>query len=43
MNHIPSGLRVWFVRIWPRMAEQTINYGVMERADRVAVIPVDIG
>jgi mannose-1-phosphate guanylyltransferase len=30
-------------QIWPQIAEQTIDYAVMERADRVAVIPVDIG
>lgn len=30
-------------RIWPQIARQTIDYGVMERARDVAVIPVDIG
>jgi mannose-1-phosphate guanylyltransferase len=30
-------------RVWPRVTRQTIDYGVMEQADRVAVIPVDIG
>jgi len=30
-------------RIWPRVAKQTIDYGVMERAEDVVVIPVDIG
>jgi mannose-1-phosphate guanylyltransferase len=30
-------------RVWPRVTKQTIDYGVMEQADRVAVIPVDIG
>jgi len=28
--------------VWPRVTKQTIDYGVMEQADRVAVIPVDI-
>jgi mannose-1-phosphate guanylyltransferase len=30
-------------RIWPQVAKQTIDYGVMEGAENVAVIPVDIG
>jgi mannose-1-phosphate guanylyltransferase len=30
-------------RVWPRVTKQTIDYGVMEQADRVAVLPVDIG
>ncbi len=30
-------------RIWPEVAKQTIDYGVMEHAEDVAVIPVDIG
>jgi mannose-1-phosphate guanylyltransferase len=30
-------------RGWPRVTKQAIDYGVMEGADRVAVIPVDIG
>jgi len=30
-------------RIWSKVENQTIDYGVMERADEVAVIPVDIG
>ena len=30
-------------RVWPRVTKQTIDYGVMEQADRVAVMPVDIG
>ncbi len=29
--------------IWERIESMTIDYGVMERAQRVAVIPVDIG
>jgi mannose-1-phosphate guanylyltransferase len=30
-------------RVWPRVAKQTIDYGVMEGAENVAVIPIDIG
>ena len=30
-------------RIWPQVAKQTIDYGVMEGAAEVTVIPVDIG
>jgi mannose-1-phosphate guanylyltransferase len=30
-------------RVWPQINKQTIDYGVMEHAERVAVIPVDIG
>jgi mannose-1-phosphate guanylyltransferase len=30
-------------RIWPQVARQTIDYGVMEGAKDVVVIPVDIG
>lgn len=30
-------------RIWPRVAKQTIDYGVMEGAKNVVAIPVDIG
>ncbi len=30
-------------RVWPLINKQTIDYGVMEHAERVAVIPVDIG
>lgn len=29
--------------IWPRVAQQTIDYGVMEGAQNVAVIPVEMG
>jgi mannose-1-phosphate guanylyltransferase len=29
--------------VWPRVAAQTIDYGVMEKARGVAVIPIDIG
>ena len=30
-------------RVWPQVAKQTIDYGVMEGARQVSVIPVDIG
>ncbi len=30
-------------RVWPQVARQTIDYGVMEGAEDVVVIPVDIG
>jgi mannose-1-phosphate guanylyltransferase len=30
-------------RIWPQVDKQTIDYGIMEGADDVVVIPVDIG
>jgi len=30
-------------RVWPQIAKETIDFGVMERAGEVAVIPVDIG
>ncbi len=30
-------------RVWPQVAKQTIDYGVMEGAEQVVVIPVDIG
>jgi len=29
--------------VWPRVAAQTIDYGIMEGAQDVAVIPADIG
>ena len=29
--------------VWPRVAAQTIDYGIMEGADDVAVIPADMG
>jgi mannose-1-phosphate guanylyltransferase len=29
--------------IWPRVASQTVDYGVMEKARDVVVIPIDIG
>ncbi len=30
-------------RVWPQVENETIDYGIMERAANVAVIPVDIG
>ncbi len=30
-------------RVWPRVASQTVDFGVMEKARNVAVIPIDIG
>jgi mannose-1-phosphate guanylyltransferase len=30
-------------RVWPQVVKQTIDYGVMEGAEDVAVVPVDIG
>ena len=30
-------------RLWPQVEKETIDYGVMERAERVAVIPVEMG
>jgi len=29
--------------LWPTIPKQTIDYGVMEKAEQVAVIPADIG
>lgn len=29
--------------VWPRVASQTVDYGVMEKARDVVVIPIDIG
>ena len=29
--------------LWPTLQKETIDYGIMERAERVAVVPVDIG
>jgi mannose-1-phosphate guanylyltransferase len=31
------------LRVWPTVSEQTIDYGIMEHARNVAVIPVEIG
>jgi len=30
-------------RVWPQVENETIDYGIMEHADDVAVIPADIG
>src|SRR5438552_12470828 len=30
-------------RVWPRIQNETIDYGIMEKADKVAVLPVEIG
>ena len=30
-------------KVWPRVASQTVDYGVMEKARDVVVIPIDIG
>jgi mannose-1-phosphate guanylyltransferase len=38
-----AGFTATVDRVWPTLPKQTIDYGVMEKADRVAVIPVDIG
>lgn len=32
-----------FNHVWDQIAPTTIDYGVMERAERVAVLPIDIG
>jgi mannose-1-phosphate guanylyltransferase len=32
-----------FNSVWPGIATEMIDYGVMEKADRVAVLPADIG
>jgi mannose-1-phosphate guanylyltransferase len=38
-----SGYEPTLNRVWPQVTKQTIDYGVMEGADEVAVVPVDIG
>jgi len=38
-----SGYEATLGRVWPQVARQTIDYGVMEGAEDVTVIPVDIG
>jgi mannose-1-phosphate guanylyltransferase len=38
-----SGYEPQLNRLWPQVIKQTIDYGVMEGADDVAVIPADIG
>jgi mannose-1-phosphate guanylyltransferase len=30
-------------RLWPQVAKETIDYGVMEKAPRVAVLPIQVG
>lgn len=30
-------------KLWPKLYKQTIDYGIMEKAEQVAVIPVDLG
>jgi mannose-1-phosphate guanylyltransferase len=37
------GYKPTLARVWPQVTRQTIDYGVMEGAGDVAVIPVDIG
>jgi len=38
-----SGYELTLNRVWPQVARQAIDYGVMEGAEDVVVIPVDIG
>jgi len=38
-----SGYEPQLKRLWPQVIKQTIDYGVMEGAEDVAVFPVDIG
>jgi mannose-1-phosphate guanylyltransferase len=37
------GYEPTLARVWPQVAKRTIDYGVMEGAEDVAVIPADIG
>jgi len=37
------GYEATLKRVWPQVTRQTIDYGVMEGAGDVAVIPVDVG
>jgi mannose-1-phosphate guanylyltransferase len=37
------GYKATLERIWPEITPQTIDYGIMEGAEDVVVIPVDIG
>lgn len=37
------GLNPRLATLWPKLEKETIDYGVMERAEEVAVIPVEIG
>jgi mannose-1-phosphate guanylyltransferase len=34
---------VTLLRVWPSLPKETIDYGIMEKAERVAVLPADIG
>lgn len=38
-----SDYRARLEELWPTLEKETIDYGIMERADKVAVIPVEIG
>ena len=38
-----AGYRPTLAQVWPTVAKETIDYGIMEDAGDVAVIPVDIG
>ncbi len=38
-----AGYKPTLKRVWPQVDRQAIDYGVMERAEDVVVIPVDIG
>ncbi len=38
-----SAYETTLTHVWPRVAKQTIDYGIMEKAQDVAVIPVSIG
>lgn len=38
-----AGYEATLNRVWPQVTRQTIDYGVMEGAEDVVVIPVDIG
>jgi mannose-1-phosphate guanylyltransferase len=38
-----SNASATLAEVWPRLAIQTIDYGVMEKAQHVAVLPVEIG
>jgi mannose-1-phosphate guanylyltransferase len=39
----PQEYAATLARVWPKVSEQTIDYGVMERAREVAMIPARIG
>lgn len=34
---------VTLTQLWPALHKETIDYGIMEKAEKVAVIPVDLG